>query len=135
MCDIDYFKRYNDRYGHPDGDRCLREVSKILADSFRRAGDLCARYGGEEFAVVLPDLPLDDAIGSMRAVLKDVWDRALPHESSPVADRVTLSIGVAALGAAHGITADGLLARADRALYEAKQSGRNRVVADASGAG
>lgn len=134
ICDIDYFKRYNDRYGHPGGDRCLREVSRILGDSIRRAGDLCARYGGEEFAVVLPDLPLDDAIVLMRAVLKEVWDRALPHESSPAADRVTLSIGVAALDAANGITTDGLLARADRALYEAKQSGRNRIVADASGA-
>lgn len=133
MCDIDYFKRYNDRYGHPEGDRCLRAVSRVLADSFRRAADLCARYGGEEFAIVLPDMALVDAIGSMHAVLKAIREIALPHDSSPVADRVTVSIGVAALDASHGMTADGLLARADRSLYQAKQSGRNRVVADTPG--
>ena len=132
MCEIEYFKRYNDRHGHPGGDRCLRAVSTILADSFRRAGDLCARYGGEEFAVVLPDMPLDCAIDSIQLVLKAVWNLALPHQSSPVADRVALSIGVASLDTLPGSSADQLLARANRALYEAKKSGRNRVAAAAS---
>ena len=132
MCDMDYFKRYNDQYGHPGGDQCLRVISNILAESFCRAGDLCARYGGEEFAVILPDTPLDCAIDSMQSVLKKVWNLALPHQFSSVADRVTLSIGIASLDALPESTADHLLARADQALYEAKNSGRNRIAAAAA---
>lgn len=125
MIDIDYFKEFNDDYGHPAGDACLVKVAETLAAVFRRPGDLVARYGGEEFAVVLPDTP--DASDIAETCRQAIWARAVTHRLSKVADVITISLGVAALAPDRPATPDELVDRADIALYEAKESGRNRV--------
>jgi diguanylate cyclase (GGDEF)-like protein len=128
MCDIDDFKRYNDTYGHARGDDCLVGISRCLTDLFSRAGELPARLGGEEFAVLLPNIGYEDALRLAEGLRQTVWDLAMPHQASSVADRVTISIGVASLR--HGVHRDfdHLLRDADEALYRAKET-RNRVVA------
>jgi diguanylate cyclase (GGDEF)-like protein len=124
MIDIDHFKPYNDHYGHPAGDACLRKVAIAVADAVRHGTDLVCRYGGEEFAIILPDADRDRA----RAVGERVRDAVAvlgePHVGSPTG-RLTISVGVAALVPSAGVTAAGLLAAADAALYQAKQHGRN----------
>ncbi|RZI45036.1 diguanylate cyclase [Herbaspirillum sp. HC18] len=127
MCDIDEFKRYNDTYGHAQGDRCLITIANCLAPLFSRAGDLLARLGGEEFAVLLPNTGPEQARALAERIRQTVWDAGLPHSSSSVADRVTISIGIACLK--HGLHKDfdALLQDADLALYRAK-NGRNRSV-------
>ena len=128
MCDIDDFKRYNDTYGHARGDDCLVRISRCLIDMFARAGELSARLGGEEFAVLLPNVGYEDACRLAEGLRKTVWELGLVHAASSVADRVTISIGVASLK--HGLHRDfdHLLHDADEALYRAKET-RNRVVA------
>lgn len=127
MCDVDHFKAYNDRYGHPAGDVCLARVGAVLRAVLRREGDLAARYGGEEFTVLLPNTDLDGAARVAERIQEDLARAAIPHLDSPVKPVLTLSIGVAAMiatGTAGGI----LLAEADRLLYLAKQQGRDRIV-------
>ena len=128
LIDVDHFKGYNDTYGHLAGDDCLRAVAACLKGAMSRAGDLTARIGGEEFAVVLPHC--DSASGGRAAgrLQQAIAALALPHEASPVAPWVTLSMGVAAIQPAYGSTKHHLIDEADRALYEAKERGRNRVV-------
>jgi diguanylate cyclase (GGDEF)-like protein len=129
MMDVDHFKRYNDRHGHPAGDACLQQVAEVLRRSARRPADLVARIGGEEFAMLLPHHTADEARTQAERCVAALQAAALEHGDSPVAACVTLSIGgahVPASGAA--ITAAELLRQADAALYEAKQGGRNRVV-------
>lgn len=133
MVDIDHFKRYNDAYGHLAGDECLRRVAQAMAASLRRPGDFLARYGGEEFLVLLPGADLAGALALAQRLRRAVEALDLPHADSPVAPRVTVSLGVAV---ARPQPADppqageqDLLARADRALYQAKQAGRNQVAA------
>jgi diguanylate cyclase (GGDEF)-like protein len=128
ICDVDHFKLYNDRYGHQAGDECLRNVAKALSHG-RRSNDLVARYGGEEFALVLPHTDLTGAILVAERVCRDVSDAAVPHAASPVADRVTVSIGVASTtpDATDAAGARALVEEADRNLYLAKHRGRNRV--------
>ena len=135
MCDVDYFKQYNDMYNHVAGDLCLKHIANTLSRVFNRAGDLVARYGGEEFVVILPDT--DTATGKMMAKLlrEELAKLNLPHESSEVSEYVTLSIGVAsARGSARGSTLETspeeLLGAADTALYRAKENGRNRIEVD-----
>ena len=127
LVDIDYFKPFNDLYGHQEGDRCLRQVATILAACARRPGDLVARYGGEEFAIVLPHT--DEAAAQLLARrMTDAVDLArIPHRGSAAAAHVTLSIGVALAREADAGEAAGLIERADRALYRAKAAGRHRV--------
>lgn len=128
MCDVDYFKPYNDNYGHQVGDECLRTVAQTLASRVRRPTDLVARYGGEEFAVLLPDTDEDGAMKLAEAMRRDVEQRNLSHVGSAMGF-VTVSIGVASMAA--GRNASGhvsLLKAADDALYEAKGGGRNQVV-------
>lgn len=125
MIDIDFFKEYNDEYGHPAGDACLKEVASILRDMAKRPGDLVARYGGEEFAIILPDTADPGVIAE--SCRKGVLERAMPHELSSVAEHVTISLGLTTTGVATEVTPEGLVDRADSALYEAKESGRNRV--------
>lgn len=147
MIDVDFFKRYNDHYGHPEGDECLRRVAQAIAGAAARAGDLVARYGGEEFAVLMADTPPERAELVALRVRDEVRALGIPHARSDAADRVTVSIGVAdaapfsgrpegppvpspdpAATGAESPAARELFARADRALYEAKRSGRDRVV-------
>jgi diguanylate cyclase (GGDEF)-like protein/PAS domain S-box-containing protein len=126
MIDVDWFKPYNDRYGHPAGDECLRRVSRAIEETLPRPGDVVARFGGEEFAVLLPNT--DEAGAAIMAdrIRRAVLSLAIEHDASP-ALVVTISAGVAALapGALEGT--DALVRRADQALYRAKHLGRNLV--------
>lgn len=128
LLDIDHFKSYNDHYGHQAGDICLRRVASILASELNRPGDMLARYGGEEFVIVLPNTPLEGAAHIAETLRKAIERVAIAHEKSPVAARVTLSMGVAGMSVKPAFSADMLLRAADRALYKAKRDGRNRVV-------
>jgi diguanylate cyclase (GGDEF)-like protein len=128
--DVDHFKGYNDHYGHPAGDDCLQRIASVLRSSARRPGDLVARYGGEEFVLVLPDTDLKGAIELAEKLLAEVAWANVPHEVSPVASHVTMSLGVATTMPDGSVTATELVETADRALYEAKSRGRNRVHAD-----
>lgn len=150
MVDIDFFKEYNDEYGHPAGDSCLRDVGGILREVVKRPADLVARYGGEEFAIILPDTPQPETIAE--ACRQAVEARGIPHRLSSVAQSVTISVGVAMLapsklseselaseqqslkreasgeqGDQEGAGPVLLVDEADNALYQAKESGRNRV--------
>ena len=128
MIDVDRFKAFNDRYGHPAGDECLRRIANAIALSVRRPGDVVARYGGEEFAVVLPHTDEAGAVAVASNIQCAVLALAIEHGGSDWGF-ASVSVGVASLrpgAAADGFT--GLLQEADRALYCAKHSGRNRVV-------
>lgn len=128
MMDIDHFKFYNDHYGHPAGDACLKEVAAAMSRSLRRPGDLVARFGGEEFISVLSHTSLSEALAAAERVRAAVWDLARPHAASLTQDRVTISIGVACMHAnATGASTIQLLAQADEALYQAKAHGRNQA--------
>lgn len=127
MIDIDFFKDYNDRYGHQAGDDCLKAVAYALQDLVQRAGDVLARYGGEEFALILPGLPREEALSLAESLRRQVESRRIRHAASAAAPFVTVSLGVAStVVPREGHSAD-LVAAADRALYAAKGSGRNRV--------
>jgi diguanylate cyclase (GGDEF)-like protein/PAS domain S-box-containing protein len=130
LCDIDYFKRYNDTYGHLEGDDCLRKVAKVLADSFTRKVDLVARYGGEEFMIVLPDTSAFAAVAMAEAMRKNILNLNVEHKSSPVASSITISVGVFTGGPAVSRNLNNAIQRADQALYRAKAGGRNQVVHD-----
>ncbi len=123
MIDIDYFKVYNDSQGHQKGDECLRQVAQTIASSCRTV-DLAGRYGGEEFAILAPDTPIETGLKFAERVRKAVWELALPHPSSPIAARVTISVGVASVTSGSW---EDVLKRADDALYVAKKAGRNMV--------
>ena len=124
--DVDYFKSYNDYYGHRAGDDCLAVVGKAVGQSLQRPADLAARYGGDEFVVLLPDTNTDGALDVARRMLAAIRALDLPHEASSLT-RVTSSIGVAQLVPGPNHSFQELLGRADRALYAAKEAGRNRV--------
>jgi diguanylate cyclase (GGDEF)-like protein len=124
MADIDHFKNYNDHHGHPAGDACLIEISRLLASSPRGADILCC-YGGEEFTAILPRADLDMAVAVAERMRRTVENAALPH--APNIGTVTISVGVASALASRSIPANELLARADAALCEAKHAGRNCV--------
>lgn len=129
--DLDEFKRFNDTYGHTQGDEVLRRVALTLDETFRRGGDLVARYGGEEFIVVLPGFDARRASLYAERLRRRVWRLAIPNVASQVSDRITISAGVATLAPqAPGFvdaSPDELLRAADQALYRAKCQGRNRV--------
>ena len=131
MLDVDRFKQFNDRYGHPAGDRCLTLVGHAIGRSVRRVEDIAVRYGGEEFAILLPATDADGAACIAAGLLTAIHDAAIPHEKG-VLPIVTASIGVATIRPSAGVGIDQLLDAADKALYSAKQNGRNRVVAAAS---
>lgn len=128
LFDVDHFKSYNDNYGHPAGDECLRRVAAALSMAMRRPGDVLARYGGEEFVAILPDTPAEGARAVANAARLEVARLVLPHDAS--ADGiVTVSAGIAAADAASvNLTPAALIGQADKALYRAKHAGRNRVV-------
>lgn len=127
MMDIDFFKKYNDAYGHTAGDECLRRVALALKSSVRRAADLMARYGGEEFAAILPDTHSEGAAFVAERIRSSVESEGIPHEYSEVADHVTLSVGAATKIPQMDSTASEIIEAADRMLYEAKDGGRNSV--------
>lgn len=129
LIDIDYFKRYNDRYGHQAGDDCLRLFASNLAAVCRRPADLAARYGGEEFVMVLPDTPLAGAVALAEALRQALAQLALPHADSDVSPLVTMSQGLVSVIPDELATPEQLIECADRALYEAKRTGRDRQVA------
>ena len=137
MIDVDCFKRYNDRYGHQQGDACLQAVARAVAGCLRRDADLVARYGGEELVVVLPDTGMAGATALAQRMVQAVQALALPHADSPVGPCVTISAGVCSqvphAGADGASGSAALIAHADAALYQAKHQGRNRCVAHAEG--
>jgi len=128
MCDVDYFKLYNDSYGHQAGDECLKLVASSLNDAMQRPTDLVARYGGEEFVILLPGTHAHGAIRVAERVRQAVLDLKLPHEKSDAHDYVTISMGAATVAPMLKHRAEELLLAADKALYAAKGSGRNRVI-------
>lgn len=125
MIDVDKFKNYNDRYGHPAGDDCLRAVALVLKQAIKRPADIVARYGGEEFVVLLPSTDEDGALVIAEDARKSLRALAIPHEASPKGV-VTASIGLC-VSVGDGERDIDLLARADEALYDAKAAGRDRV--------
>ncbi|MEY4906611.1 MAG: hypothetical protein RL260_329 [Pseudomonadota bacterium] len=127
MADIDAFKAYNDHSGHAAGDDCLRQFALILKSIFARELDVVVRYGGEEFAMLLPGTGVEGALNLTERLLLRLQREALPHPASPVAAVVTASFGVAVFQGTVDDDEFALLRRADGALYEAKQTGRNRV--------
>jgi diguanylate cyclase (GGDEF)-like protein len=126
MIDIDHFKLYNDNYGHIEGDDCLKKVATYLANSMSRPADFIARYGGEEFAVILPMTDHDGAVTVAETLLEQIRKLNLPHRSSLVAERVTISLGVATVLPTRETSSTILIDRADKALYASKIAGRNR---------
>ena len=128
IIDIDWFKAYNDNYGHPAGDPCLRQVATTLADSLNRPGDLVARYGGEEFAVVLPDTNERGAYFVAERLRRRVESLAIRHPTSVVSNSVTISVGATTRQPAKGDDVGAMITSADNALYRGKNTGRNRVV-------
>ncbi len=124
--DIDFFKNYNDFYGHQKGDECIRAVADIIASQAKRAGDLAARYGGEEFVVVYPQTSADAIESIAQRTLIEVRKGAIPHEQSQAADIVTVSIGIATVIPSKKLSPDDALKQADAALYRAKSQGRNQ---------
>jgi diguanylate cyclase (GGDEF)-like protein/PAS domain S-box-containing protein len=127
MCDIDYFKYYNDTYGHLQGDECLRKVAGALQKAVNRAGDLVARFGGEEFIVVLPETDPEGVVKVAEMLREKVESLKIEHKKSPVSSYLTISLGVATAVPSREDAARELISSADMALYQAKKEGRNRV--------
>jgi diguanylate cyclase (GGDEF)-like protein len=132
LLDIDYFKQYNDHYGHIAGDECLRQVAQVIKECLKRGGDMVARFGGEEFVVLLPATTGQGAYVVAENIREQVEALAIKHEYSKVARHITVSLGVASMDEAQDQTSTDMLKRADQALYQAKGRGRNCVVGDAS---
>ncbi|WP_036165513.1 diguanylate cyclase [Massilia sp. 9096] len=126
LCDVDYFKLYNDHCGHPAGDLCLKKMAAVLTGQLKRPADLAARYGGEEFALLLPDTLVDGALQLAEGCRGALERLALPHPGSNHGT-VTMSMGLASTVPGDHMMLEELVAQADEALYEAKRSGRNRV--------
>jgi diguanylate cyclase (GGDEF)-like protein len=130
MIDVDHFKLYNDHYGHPAGDVCLKKITQAIRDCLNRPFDLLGRYGGEEFIVLLPET---DSLGAMRvadSINAELEKIGLRHEISPTHHNVTVSIGGASCAHTISYSLEDLIKRADRVLYKAKHSGRNRSLVD-----
>jgi diguanylate cyclase (GGDEF)-like protein len=128
MIDVDYFKDYNDYYGHQKGDECLRIISKILKENLQRPNDGIFRYGGEEFVIVLPNTSARDAELVGEALRAAIFSAGLPHERSKTSSCVTVSIGAGTMVPGSQSDSSELVELADQALYVAKNSGRNKVV-------
>lgn len=127
LCDVDFFKSYNDHYGHLAGDKCLQAIGQVLSDTFKRVSDLPARYGGEEFAVIIADVPPGKAGQLAEKLREGMIAQALPHAYSAAAELVTLSFGVVEAHPTSERDAVWYINEADKALYRAKANGRNRV--------
>ncbi|MBF0230451.1 MAG: diguanylate cyclase [Desulfamplus sp.] len=132
MMDIDFFKRYNDTYGHLAGDDCLKKVAKSLKCSVSRPADMVARYGGEEFICVLPETDLEGARSVAITIQQGISELRIPHENSSVSNHITLSIGIVTTIPSPAKSTDALIKDADELLYQAKKAGRNQMIFGAS---
>jgi diguanylate cyclase (GGDEF)-like protein len=128
LIDVDFFKRYNDHYGHLQGDDCLVQVAQALQQSVRRTTDCVARYGGEEFAIILPATDTEGAILVAQAVRRAIANLQLPHTTSDANAYVTVSIGITVTIPGDDSPLQGVILQTDKALYQAKQQGRDRFV-------
>jgi diguanylate cyclase (GGDEF)-like protein len=128
MLDVDFFKPFNDTYGHAQGDECLRRIALVLASTFQRPSDLPARYGGEEFAIILTDTDALAARGLIETLLENIASLDIPHSNSAAADYLTVSMGGITVVPSAKLDACEALEEVDRLLYEAKTDGRNRAV-------
>lgn len=129
MLDIDFFKLYNDQYGHQGGDDCLIKVAETLSATTHRETDLLARYGGEEFSAILPDTDMNGAVTVAEEMRQAIKALRIEHAKSKVSDCISISVGVSAVIPRKGIDPEILMAAADQALYKAKEEGRDRVIA------
>ncbi|UBF24076.1 PleD family two-component system response regulator [Kovacikia minuta CCNUW1] len=128
LCDVDFFKSYNDTYGHQAGDDCLRSIAHVLQTAATRPADVVARYGGEEFAIILPNTALEGAMQVAAEIQAGVKQLQIVHQDSQISPYVTLSLGVAMIIPRLGVSPAALIAAADQALYRAKANGRDRIV-------
>jgi diguanylate cyclase (GGDEF)-like protein len=133
LCDIDFFKTYNDTYGHQAGDNCLQQVAQAISFAVKRPADLVARYGGEEFAVILPHTDAQGAAQIAEKIRSQVQVLQIAHAGSQVSQYITLSLGVASTVLFHESSPAVLIAAADKSLYQAKAEGRDRVVLQKQG--
>jgi diguanylate cyclase (GGDEF)-like protein/PAS domain S-box-containing protein len=127
ICDVDYFKPYNDTYGHLEGDSCLRRIAQAIEDSLQRPSDIVARYGGDEFVVLLPNTNLDGALHLAAEIHAQVNQLKIKHQQSPISDWVTVTIGACSGFPNESLPEYKFIWLADKALYEAKIKGRNRA--------
>jgi len=127
LMDVDYFKQYNDNYGHLTGDDCLKQIASTLESQLKRPTDLVARYGGEEFVSILPDTDNEGALHIAKLFLESISGLKIPHSNSGVANIVTISIGIATVIPSSLFSKEELIQVADSSLYEAKEAGRNKV--------
>jgi diguanylate cyclase (GGDEF)-like protein/PAS domain S-box-containing protein len=128
MCDVDFFKKYNDTYGHQAGDMCLASIADVIKKSIHRGSDLTARYGGEEFVVLLPETDIAGARHVVDRIRSSMEEKRITHSNSETAPCVTLSFGIASVVPADDMLPEALIKTADQMLYRAKQQGRNRAV-------
>ena len=127
IADVDQFKTYNDHYGHPAGDDCLKAIASVFRDCALRPGDIAARYGGEEFVMLMPSTNAEGAILVAETLRQRVEQLGILHERSTVSGHVTISAGVYSCIPVDGMSAQQALAETDRRLYQAKREGRNRI--------
>lgn len=128
LLDIDHFKLFNDTYGHQAGDDCLQKVAEVLAETIKRPTDLVARFGGEEFAIILGGTDSEGAFNIAKQAMENVKNLKIPHNNSKTNEYLTISIGVATTFAKFELTESDLINAADKALYQAKESGRNQII-------
>jgi diguanylate cyclase (GGDEF)-like protein len=131
LLDVDHFKQYNDMYGHQQGDRCLVAVAGAIGNQVTRPADLVARYGGEEFAVILPNTDAEGALQVAEKIRRAVFDLKVSHEGSETSSFVTLSLGVDSTQPKAEDKISAFVERTDQALYQAKRTGRNKVMVSA----
>lgn len=127
MCDIDFFKRYNDNYGHQKGDEVLISVAKSLHKLCKRTGDLTARYGGEEFAIILSATDAEHCFIFTNLIQEKIAELAIEHKHSSVSEKLTLSVGFHSIIPNTKTKPEDLINKADKALYNAKRTGRNKI--------
>ncbi len=128
LCDVDFFKLYNDTYGHRVGDRCLQKIAQAIQNIIKRPGDLVARYGGEEFAIILPNTGTEGATYVAEEICHAIRALAIPHQNSQVSPHVTISAGFTTEIPQPNSNLEEMIAAADQALYQAKTAGRDRFV-------